>query len=148
MSAFAIYRLPYADHCIRVEQTDGEPAEFLSCTELNGRNGFVVAPFDITPEQPILLIRPDTVENVEFRPERIEYKNSQLSTLNKIPMPSTSPIIMPNLRQDCSVRLCWHVVSMKRLPCLSSQWHSSNVPVNAIPVCLSHWSIQRRVAGG
>ena len=82
MSAFAIYRLPYANHCIRVEQTDGEPAEFLSCTELNGRNGFVVAPFDITPEQPILLIRPDIVENVEFRPERIEYKNSQLSTLN------------------------------------------------------------------
>ena len=64
MSAFAIYRLPYADHSIRVEQTDGEPAELLSCTELNGRSGFVVAPFDITPEQPILLIRPDHVETV------------------------------------------------------------------------------------
>lgn len=64
MSAFAIYRLPYADHCIRVEQTDGEPAELLSCSELNGRSGFVLAPFDITPEQPILLIRPDKVETV------------------------------------------------------------------------------------
>lgn len=64
MSAFAIYRLPYADHCIRVEQTDGEPAELRLCTELNGRSGFVVAPFDITPEQPILLIRPDKVETM------------------------------------------------------------------------------------
>ena len=70
MSAFAIYRLPYADHCIRVEQTDGEPAEFLSCTELNGRSGFVVAPFAITPEQPILLIRPDKVDSLEVRGER------------------------------------------------------------------------------
>jgi isochorismate synthase len=82
MSAFAIYRLPFADHCIRVEQTDGEPAELHSCTELNGRSGFVVAPFDITPEQPILLIRPDKVENVEFRTESVEFKNSPLYTLN------------------------------------------------------------------
>ena len=73
MSAFAIYRLPHADHCIRVEQTDGEPAELLSCTELNGRSGFVVAPFDITSEQPILLIRPDKVESVEFRTESVEF---------------------------------------------------------------------------
>jgi isochorismate synthase len=82
MSAFAIYRLPFADHCIRVEQTDGEPAELHSCTELNGRSGFVLAPFDITPEQPILLIRPDKVENVEFRTESVEFKNSPLYTLN------------------------------------------------------------------
>ena len=65
MSAFAIYRLPHADHCIRVEQTDGEPAEYLSCTELNGRSGFVLAPFEVTAQQPILLIRPDIIETIE-----------------------------------------------------------------------------------
>ena len=72
-ASFAIYRLPHADHCIRVEQTDGEPAELLSCTELNGKRGFVVAPFEITPDQPILLIRPDKVESVELRTDSVEF---------------------------------------------------------------------------
>lgn len=84
MSAFAIYRLPYADHCIRVEQTDGEPAEFLSCTELNGRSGFVVAPFAITPEQPILLIRPDKVDRLEVRGERSEVRDTTRTAYSPI----------------------------------------------------------------
>ena len=62
MSAYAIYRLPREDYATLVLQTEGEPAEFLSCTELNGKHGFVVAPFEITAQQPILLIRPDRVE--------------------------------------------------------------------------------------
>ena len=62
MSAYAIYRLPHEDHATLVQQTEGEPAEFLSCTELNGRQGFVVAPFEVTSQQSILLIRPDRVE--------------------------------------------------------------------------------------
>ncbi len=63
MSAFAIYRLPHEDYATLVQQTEGEPAEFLSCTELNGKHGFVVAPFEVTAQQPILLIRPDKVES-------------------------------------------------------------------------------------
>ena len=63
MSAYAIYRLPHEDCATLVQQTEGEPAEFLSCTELNGRHGFVVAPFEVTAQQPILLIRPDKVES-------------------------------------------------------------------------------------
>ena len=59
MAAWALFRLPHADHYVRVEQAVGEPEELLSCAELNGRHGFVVAPFEITPDQPILLIRPD-----------------------------------------------------------------------------------------
>ena len=64
MTAFAIYRLPHEDHATLIRQTDGEPAEFLSCAELNGRRGFVVAPFQLSEQQPILLIRPDSVETV------------------------------------------------------------------------------------
>ena len=63
MSAYAIYRLPHEDCATLVQQTEGEPAEFLSCTELNGKHGFVVAPFEVTAQQPILLIRPDKVES-------------------------------------------------------------------------------------
>ena len=67
MSAFAVYRLPYGEYATKVQQTDGEPAELLSCAELNGRHGFVMAPFEINPSHPILLIRPDKVE--EFKVE-------------------------------------------------------------------------------
>ena len=64
MTAFAIYRLPHEDHATLIRQTDGEPAEYLSCAELNGRRGFVLAPFQISERQPVLMIRPDSVETV------------------------------------------------------------------------------------
>ena len=64
MTAFALYRLPHEDHATLIRQTEGEPAEYLSCAELNGRRGFVVAPFQISEKQPVLLIRPDEVETV------------------------------------------------------------------------------------
>ena len=62
MSSFAQFRLPFACSYTRIEQTDGQPLQFHSCSELNGCEGFVIAPFSITDEQPILLIRPDRVE--------------------------------------------------------------------------------------
>ena len=64
MTAFAIYRLPHEDHATLIQQSEGEPEEFLSCAELNGRRGFVMAPFQISDKQPLLLIRPDTIETV------------------------------------------------------------------------------------
>ena len=64
MSGFAIYRLPHADTATIIRQKDGQPAELCSCTDLNGRSGFVVAPFEVRSDQPILLIRPDEVEHV------------------------------------------------------------------------------------
>ena len=57
MSAYAIYRLPHEDHATLIRQTDGEPLELTSLTELNGKQGFVVAPFEVTANQPILLIQ-------------------------------------------------------------------------------------------
>ena len=61
MDCFAIYRMPHANSCTLVEQAAGEPATFLSCNELNGRQGFVVAPFRADAGQPIVLINPDKV---------------------------------------------------------------------------------------
>ena len=57
MSAYAIYRLPHEDHATLIQQTEGEPVECFSCTELNGKSGFVVAPFEVKENQPILLIQ-------------------------------------------------------------------------------------------
>ena len=58
MSAYALYRLPHADQYTQIE---GETCEYLSCTQLNSQSGFVVAPFEVKEEQPIVLIRPDKV---------------------------------------------------------------------------------------
>ncbi len=61
MNSFAIFRLPYTNDCILVEQTSGQPLGIPSCRELTGKEGFVVAPFAPSAECPILLIRPDRV---------------------------------------------------------------------------------------
>ena len=79
MTAFAIYRLPHEDHATLIRQTDGEPAEYLSCAELNGRRGFVVAPFQISEKQPLLLIRPDVIETVPIEGELSETEYSLTS---------------------------------------------------------------------
>lgn len=64
MSCFAQYRQPYAQSYVRIEQTEGEPLRLQSCQSLNGKTGFVVAPFMVSDEQPILLIRPDHVQTL------------------------------------------------------------------------------------
>ena len=64
MTAYAIYRRPHEDHATLIRQTEGEPMELMSLTELNGKQGFVVAPFEVRDDQPILVIRPDSVESV------------------------------------------------------------------------------------
>ena len=80
MPAFAVYRLPYGKFATMVQQTDGEPAALLSCAELNGRSGFVMAPFEITDSHPILLIRPDKVERLALgRSEGVKSKGVKKS---------------------------------------------------------------------
>ena len=77
MSAFAYYRLPYLHHANFVTQHQGEPevlssvAELngnrscscfrnnFSVAELNGKEGFVIAPFSPSGNCPVLLIHPD-----------------------------------------------------------------------------------------
>ena len=69
MRSFAIFRLPHASHCTLVAQMEGEPSLLTSSDQLNGQTGFVVAPFQPSSSEPILLIRPDKVErNPELGP--------------------------------------------------------------------------------
>ena len=83
---FAVYRLPHEDYATLVCQTNGEPLELQSCAELNGRRGFVVAPFEVKPGQPILVIRPDEVSRQEIQPSTLHLQSSaphlQPSTLH------------------------------------------------------------------
>lgn len=76
---FAVYRLPHEDYATLVCQTDGEPVELQSCAELNGRRGFVVAPFEVKSGQPILVIRPDEVSRQEIQPSTLHLQSSALN---------------------------------------------------------------------
>ena len=66
MKSFAIYRLPYQKECTLMIQHEGEPLKLKSYTELNGKRGFVMAPFAVSPDQPILLIEADEVRSVDI----------------------------------------------------------------------------------
>lgn len=57
--SFALYRLPWTDECHFILQTTEETQTLENITELNGKKGFVIAPFQQTEEHPIVLIRPD-----------------------------------------------------------------------------------------
>ena len=59
MTAFAYYRLPYLHHANFVTQHQGEPEVLSSVAELNGKEGFVIAPFSPSGNCPVLLIHPD-----------------------------------------------------------------------------------------
>lgn len=60
-TSFALYRLPWTDEPILVLQKEGEAEAFDDLSELNGKKGFVLAPFHRTESHPIVLIRPDIV---------------------------------------------------------------------------------------
>ena len=66
--AYALYRLPHADQYVRLE---GQTRELSAYAQLNGVAGFVVAPFELTDEQPLVIIQPDKVETMAV-PESME----------------------------------------------------------------------------
>ena len=68
MSAYAIYRLPHEDHATRITQADGDPMEIYALSELNGKQGFVVAPFEVNSQQPVVLIQGES-ERVALKDE-------------------------------------------------------------------------------
>ena len=57
--SFALYRFPWTDECYLVLQTSEDVEKLNDISELNGKKGFVIAPFLQTEEHPIVLIRPD-----------------------------------------------------------------------------------------
>jgi len=65
--SFAIYRLPEESLPRFVMQTSGTPDCFDDIENLNGQNGFVIAPFCVRDNLPILLIRPDCTDLSEAK---------------------------------------------------------------------------------
>ncbi|MDO4164981.1 MAG: isochorismate synthase [Bacteroides sp.] len=56
---FAVYRLPGDKHPRLLTQTEGTVRQMYDLTELNGQQGFVIAPFRTDKQTPIVLIQPD-----------------------------------------------------------------------------------------
>lgn len=57
---YVCYRLPEQKEYIRLEQHHGTPIALLSAQELNGRKGFVFAPFHSSVQAPIWLLQADS----------------------------------------------------------------------------------------
>lgn len=62
MTGYALFRMPYAKQCTKIS---GEVLEIASLAVLGRQRGFVVAPFAPSDHEPILVIRPDIVEEEE-----------------------------------------------------------------------------------
>lgn len=57
--AFAIFRLPLSQNIELVVQKDNKVFTSQDISSLNQETGFILSPFDITKEQPLVIIRPD-----------------------------------------------------------------------------------------
>lgn len=90
MTGYALFRLPYAQE---FKLISGEVREIPSYAELSGQKGFVMAPFALSPDNPILLIQPDN------RPE--DGSLIPFFSENGITEPSPDlPLLASDLRND------------------------------------------------
>ena len=66
---FAIYRIPGENVVHFVSKDPGDSCVLLyDIEELNGQAGFVIAPFNVGPTTPIVLLRPEREMVVDFDP--------------------------------------------------------------------------------
>lgn len=86
-ACFAIYRLPEEQATRFAMQTDENPLLLNDIGELNGKHGFVIAPFRITTSSLIILIRPDCTDlckaNTYFRDKKREKTDVGLQKKSK-----------------------------------------------------------------
>lgn len=68
MKSYAWFRLPREEQFTQVEQCEGAPEVVGSLAELNGKQGFVFAPFEPSAACPILLFHPDRVATGPVEP--------------------------------------------------------------------------------
>ncbi len=85
---FAIYRLPGEQTPRMVMQLSGSASFLYSIEQLNGKDGYVIAPFHISTRYPIVLIRPDRVLSLEELPD------------NDRPATGSKPSVQPANGQD------------------------------------------------
>lgn len=107
MKPFALYRMPGEALATRI--TAAKATVVSSCAELNGRSGFVIAPFSPTPHEPILLIEPEEVS--KFVPdadggEPFAFEDVESSS-SRAAYASTFPTFHKNSPTTLSAKWCW-----------------------------------------
>ena len=103
MTGFALYRLPYEQQVTLVAQSEGEPLELTSCEALNGLSGFVVAPFVISSELPLILIRPDVLKTYSLPDESIVAGLEAQLGLLKV----TTSLVVGHNKPSCDERVAY-----------------------------------------
>ena len=90
MNSFAIFRLPHADSYAMIE---GEAVVVPSLAELGDEQGFLLAPFMASEEEPVVLIRG---EKQEVKDERIpQPQSTPVSTHPSLPLPPSATTARP-----------------------------------------------------
>lgn len=73
--SFSFYRLPSQEEFRFIAQLEGQPEEYSSLSDLNNKKGFLVSPFKVEEEYPIILIRPEVevsgLDNIREALDRI-----------------------------------------------------------------------------
>lgn len=77
---FALWRIPGEETIHFRMQTTGSPDLIYDLSALNGRSGFVIAPFHVSEKHPIVLIQPDCLEVSE---DIVEYPQIDVEVLGR-----------------------------------------------------------------
>lgn len=78
--SFAIFRRPDETTTYFVMQSSGEPMQVFDIEDLNIKTGFVIAPFRITKDAPVLIIKPDICSLDEVKVEGSHSKRERLKS--------------------------------------------------------------------
>ena len=92
--SFALYRLPWTDECYFVMQTSNKIEKLSDITDLNGKKGFVIAPFCQSETLPLVLIQPDITaydwEEITQSLTSLEYTDAILSCVTTSDSPHSA----------------------------------------------------------
>lgn len=77
------FRLPEQDHYIRWVQRHGKPLALKSLHELDGRKGFVFAPFMPSDECPIMLMEPEESTIISLKDSSVEVSETMTGDVTK-----------------------------------------------------------------
>lgn len=80
---FAYYRFPNERVYTAIRQFDDNVERLSSFEDLNGKEGFVMAPFRISESTPLLLIRPDTIVRKPVQCD-VDFEESAFSVMMSV----------------------------------------------------------------
>ena len=136
---FALYRLPWTDECYLVLQTSGDVEQLADIQELNGKKGFVMAPFRISEEHPWYL-------SVRMSPHTTGAKSAKHCLHWNVRMPCSpakagrvnSPLLFPKKRIKNNIPAHSGVSSLPYKRSCSRNWFCHVLPPDISEMIFHH----------